>query len=110
LKAVRKRRQERALESRPCLNRFSYPQADDLSCPFFTVERIASPGDQIRPVRGGHLLSPLASSSAFSVDIGSLFVGTIAEWFGVAAAYAAGGGVALAFVLGLGLLWWSGRA
>ena len=42
--------------------------------------------------------------------LGSLFVGTIAEWFGVAAAYAAGGGVALASILGLGLLWRRGRA
>jgi len=42
--------------------------------------------------------------------IGSLFVGTIAEWFGVAAAYAAGGGVGLACIVGLGLMWKRGRA
>jgi hypothetical protein len=36
--------------------------------------------------------------------LGSLFVGTIAAWFGVAAAYAMAGGVALASILGLGLL------
>ena len=42
--------------------------------------------------------------------LGSLFVGTIADWFGVAAAYALAGGLALAWILGLGLLWRRGRA
>ncbi len=41
--------------------------------------------------------------------LGSLFVGSIAEWFGVAAAYAIGGGVALASIVGLGLLWRRGQ-
>jgi len=36
--------------------------------------------------------------------LGSLFVGTTADWFGVAAAYALAGGVTLAFILGLALV------
>jgi len=41
--------------------------------------------------------------------LGSLVVGTIAEWLGVAAAYAFTGGVTLASFLGLGLLWRRGQ-
>jgi hypothetical protein len=41
--------------------------------------------------------------------LGSLFVGTIADWFGVAAAYAMGGGVALTSIVVLGSLWKRGQ-
>jgi len=37
--------------------------------------------------------------------LGSLLVGTIAEWFGVSIAYALGGGLGVTCVLGLGVLW-----
>ena len=37
--------------------------------------------------------------------LGSLFVGTVAEWFGASAAYAAGGGLGLLCVLALTALW-----
>ena len=37
--------------------------------------------------------------------LGSLFVGTVAEWFGAPAAYAAGGGLGLLSVLALTALW-----
>jgi hypothetical protein len=45
-----------------------------------------------------------------ATPLGSLFVGTIADWFSVEAAYAMGGGVALALILGIGLLGRRGRA
>ena len=53
----------------------------------------------------GRIMSLYAFVWVGVTPLGSLFVGTIADWYGVAAAYAAGGGVALAFILGLGLLW-----
>jgi hypothetical protein len=37
--------------------------------------------------------------------LGSIIVGTIAEWFGVAAAYALAGVAALTFIVVLGLVW-----
>ena len=58
----------------------------------------------------GRIMSLYAFVWVGVTPIGSLFVGTIAEWFGVAAAYAAGGGVGLACVVGLGLMWKRGRA
>jgi MFS family permease len=58
----------------------------------------------------GRIMSLYAFVWVGVTPLGSLFVGTIAEWFGVAAAYAAGGGVGLVCVLGLGLLWKRGQA
>ena len=58
----------------------------------------------------GRIMSLYAFVWVGVTPIGSLFVGTIAEWFGVAAAYAAGGGVGLACVVGLGLMWKRVRA
>lgn len=58
----------------------------------------------------GRIMSLYAFVWVGVTPIGSLFVGTIAEWFGVAAAYAAGGGVGLACIAGLGLMWKHGRA
>ncbi len=58
----------------------------------------------------GRIMSLFAFVWVGVTPIGSLFVGTIAEWFGVAAAYAAGGGVGLACIVGLGLMWKRGRA
>jgi MFS family permease len=58
----------------------------------------------------GRIMSLYAFVWVGVTPIGSLFVGTIAEWFGVAAAYAAGGGVGLTCTLGLGLMWMRGRA
>jgi len=58
----------------------------------------------------GRIMSLYAFVWVGVTPLGSLFVGTIADWFGVAAAYAMGGGVALACIVGLGLLWRRGRA
>ena len=58
----------------------------------------------------GRIMSLYAFVWVGVTPIGSLFVGTIAEWFGVAVAYAAGGGVGLACIVGLGLMWKRGRA
>jgi MFS family permease len=58
----------------------------------------------------GRIMSLYAFVWVGVTPLGSLFVGTIADWYGVAASYAAGGGVALAFILGLGLLVRRGRA
>ena len=58
----------------------------------------------------GRIMSLYAFVWVGVTPIGSLFVGTIAEGFGVAAAYAAGGGVGLACVVGLGLMWKRVRA
>jgi MFS family permease len=52
----------------------------------------------------GRIMSLYAFVWVGVTPLGSLFVGTIADWFGVAAAYAMGGGVALACIVGLGLL------
>ena len=57
--------------------------------------------DQMR----GRIMSLYAFVWVGVTPLGSLFVGTTADWFGVAAAYALGGGVSLAFILCLGLLW-----
>jgi len=57
----------------------------------------------------GRIMSLYAFVWVGVTPLGSLFVGTIAGWFGVAAAYAMGGGVALASIVGLGLLWRRGR-
>jgi MFS family permease len=58
----------------------------------------------------GRIMSLYAFVWVGVTPLGSLFVGTIADWFEVAAAYAMGGGVALACIVGLGLLWRRGRA
>ena len=52
----------------------------------------------------GRIMSLYAFVWVGVTPLGSLFVGTIADWFGVAAAYAVGGGVALIAIGGLGLL------
>ena len=52
----------------------------------------------------GRIMSLYAFVWVGVTPLGSLFVGTIADWFGVAASYAVGGGVALALILGLCLL------
>ena len=62
--------------------------------------------DQMR----GRIMSLYAFVWVGVTPLGSLFVGTIADWFSVEAAYAAGGGVALALILGIGLLGRRGRA
>ena len=58
----------------------------------------------------GRIMSLYAFVWVGVTPLGSLFVGTIADWFGVAAAYAIGGEVALACIVGLGLLWRRGQA
>ena len=58
----------------------------------------------------GRIMSLYAFVFVGVTPLGSIIVGTIAEWFGVAAAYALAGVAALAFILGLGLLWRRGRA
>jgi MFS family permease len=58
----------------------------------------------------GRIMSLYAFVWVGVTPLGSLFVGTIADWYGVAAAYAAGGGVALVLILGLALLARRGRA
>ena len=58
----------------------------------------------------GRIMSLYAFVFVGVTPLGSIIVGTIAEWFGVAAAYALSGVAALAFILGLGLLWRRGRA
>ena len=52
----------------------------------------------------GRIMSLYAFVWVGVTPLGSIFVGTIADWYGVAASYAAGGGVALALILWLGLL------
>jgi len=56
----------------------------------------------------GRIMSLYAFVWVGVTPMGSLFVGTIADWFGVAAAYAIGGGVALVIIVALGLLWREG--
>ena len=58
----------------------------------------------------GRIMSFYAFVFVGITPLGSLVVGTIAEWFGVAVAYALSGGMTLASILGLGLLWRRGRA
>jgi len=58
----------------------------------------------------GRIMSLYAFVWVGVTPLGSLFVGTIADWFGVAAAYALGGGMALAIIGGLTLLWRHGSA
>ena len=58
----------------------------------------------------GRIMSLYAFVFVGVTPLGSIIVGTIAEWFGVAAAYALAGGMALASIVGLGLLWRRGRA
>jgi MFS family permease len=53
----------------------------------------------------GRIMSLYGFVLAGVTPIGSLLVGTIAEWFGVSIAYALGGGLGVACVLGLGALW-----
>ena len=57
----------------------------------------------------GRIMSLYAFVFVGVTPLGSIIVGTIAEWFGVAAAYALAGVAALALILGLGLLWRRGR-
>ncbi len=53
----------------------------------------------------GRIMSLYAFVWVGVTPLGALFVGTIAEWFGVATAYAAGGGVGLVWIIGIALLW-----
>jgi MFS family permease len=57
----------------------------------------------------GRIMSLYAFVFVGITPLGSVVVGAIAEWFGVAAAYALAGGVTLASILGLGLLWRRGQ-
>ena len=57
----------------------------------------------------GRIMSLYAFVFVGITPLGSLVVGTIAEWLGVAAAYALAGGITLASVLGLSLLWSRGQ-
>jgi MFS family permease len=56
----------------------------------------------------GRIMSVYAFVFVGVTPIGSFFVGTVAEWCGASAAYAAGGGLGLLCVLMLTLLWWRG--
>ena len=58
----------------------------------------------------GRIMSLYAFVFVGVTPLGSIIVGTIAEWSGVAAAYTLAGGMALASIAGLGLLWRRGRA
>jgi len=53
----------------------------------------------------GRIMSVYAFVFVGVTPIGSFFVGTVAEWFGASAAYAAGGGLGLLGVLVLTALW-----
>jgi MFS family permease len=53
----------------------------------------------------GRLMSLYAIVFVGVTPLGSIIVGTIAEWFGVAAAYALAGVAALTFIVVLGLVW-----
>ena len=75
-----------------------------LACSNTTLQMVVP--DRMR----GRIMSLYAFVWVGVTPIGSLFVGTLAEWFGVAAAYGVGGGVGLASVLGLGLMWKRGQA
>jgi len=59
----------------------------------------------------GRIMSLYAFVFVGVTPLGSVFVGTVAEWFGTPTAYAAGGGLGLLCVLLLTLLWvrgWGG--
>ncbi len=58
----------------------------------------------------GRIMSVYAFVFVGSTPFGALFVGTTADWVGVSAAYGLAGGLALASILGLGLLGWGGWA
>jgi predicted MFS family arabinose efflux permease len=58
----------------------------------------------------GRIMSLYAFVFAGVTPIGSLLMGSIAEWFGISAAYAVGGGIGLACVLGLMVAWWRASA
>ncbi len=58
----------------------------------------------------GRIMSLYAFVFVGVTPIGSFFVGSVAEWFGVSAAYAVGGGLGLLAVLVLTLLWARGKA
>jgi len=53
----------------------------------------------------GRIMSLYGFVLAGVTPLGSLLVGAIAEWLGASMAYALGGGLGVACVLGLGLLW-----
>ena len=53
----------------------------------------------------GRIMGLYAFVFAGVTPIGSIFVGSIAQWFGVSVAYAAGGGMGLICVLALALVW-----
>jgi MFS family permease len=53
----------------------------------------------------GRIMSLYAFVFVGVTPLGSIIVGTIAEWFGVAAAYALAGVAALTFIVVLGLVW-----
>ena len=53
----------------------------------------------------GHIMCVYGFVFVGVTPLGSLFVGTVAEWFGASAAYAAGGGLGLLCVLALTALW-----
>jgi MFS family permease len=69
-----------------------------LACCNTTLQLVVP--DQMR----GRIMSLYAFVWVGVTPFGSLFVGTIAGWLGVAAAYAIGGGLALLIILGVGLL------
>ena len=56
----------------------------------------------------GRIMSVYAFVFVGVTPIGSLFVGTVAEWFGASVAYAVGGGLGLLGVLVLAVLWTRG--
>ncbi|HTX53550.1 MAG TPA: MFS transporter [Candidatus Baltobacteraceae bacterium] len=58
----------------------------------------------------GRIMSLYAFVFAGVTPIGSFLMGGIAEWFGISAAYAVGGGIGLACVLGLMVVWWRASA
>jgi MFS family permease len=58
----------------------------------------------------GRIMSLYAFVFAGVTPIGSFFMGTVAQWFGVSAAYAAGGGMGLILVLTLVYLGMRGRS
>jgi hypothetical protein len=53
----------------------------------------------------GRIMSLYAFVFVGVTPLGSFFVGTVAEWFGASAAYAAGGGLGLLCVAVLTVLW-----
>jgi MFS-type transporter involved in bile tolerance (Atg22 family) len=53
----------------------------------------------------GRIMSLYAFVFAGVTPVGSILMGSIAQWFGVSTAYAAGGGMGLLCVLALAFLW-----